>query len=519
MLVPPVLVALVAGACSKDDRTVCTTLGRTGGLLQSYDTVLSIAIQPEALDEDREFCVSPTDAPPEIFGAAYRVEPGLRLNFDAVVSYRGALPDDLGDANVGHISARDFTAGKGRWVSLDGCRVDAGTRHVQCIDNEVSLFYGLMDERIGATNDTLASDTSGDTLEPTTDDPSMVTVDPSATGDTPLYPPECDTLFRGPYTPVSLGNLFESGEIDGVDAGAEDMAADGHGGFIARNGPVLARLDVTGGTLGTENDPGMVVSELADSPNFTGSTLGLRYAPGGELVMAQRTDNELIAMAPDGSRRTLVEEIGLPNGVFIDTDSTVYFTAFADARIFRLDLDSQPPAPVELGTLTAVNGVYFDRIRRVVFYVSYDSGEVWRLPLGEDGTPGTPAPVAALGGAADGLAQDVCGNLYVVDEGNGAPGRLIRVFMDELGAMVETEEILSGLDGLANASFGVGAAYGDFQTALFLTGNPGEVVYVDLQITGAEVPTLGGPPATIDEPGETTGTDSGGSASGSSTGG
>lgn len=485
-------------------------------MLQSYDTVLTIAIQPEALDETDTFCLSPTDLPPEVFGAAYRLDPPVRLNYDAVVSYRGELPDDLSDVNVGRISERDFASGKGKWVSLQGCRADETDRHVQCIDPELSKFYGLLDRVMGDTSDTVA-DTSGDTGDPTTG-ASMTTTPPETTetdtGPVPIdYPPECDSLARGPFDIIGQGTLFEP---VAADNGPEDMAADGQGGFIARSGTRLVRLDVTGGTLGTANDPGFFVSELVDSPLFGSATLGIRYAASGELVFAQGDDDVVRTMAPDGTVTTLVEGVDLPNGVYVDTDGAVWYTEFLGNRVWRVDLAGGAPTMIAMSPQP--NGILYDPRRQIVFFPNFMTGELWSVAIADDGTPAQPVLVTTVDGATiDGLAMDVCGNLYGVD--NAGPVRLLRFFMDDFGVMSEVEDVAVGFGQQANASFGVGEAYGDFQTAIFLTGLDGEIEYVDVGITGAPVPGLSAPPPTVDDPPDTTGTDSGGSTGATSSGG
>ena len=506
--------ALVVGlaGCKKADQTVCTTIGRSGGMLQSYDTVLSIAIQPEALDSDERLCISPTDAPPDVFGAAYVIDPPQRLNYDAVVSYRGALPDDLTDVNVGRISERDFNSGKGAWVSLNGCRVEEVPRHVQCADPELSKFYGLLDRVLGNTDDTLASASSGGTGDVTTSEVTT-TIDPDTdSGPTPIdYPPECDDLQRGPYEVISVGTLFDQTDT----GGAEDMAPDGHGGFVARSGTRLVRLNVTGGTLGTPNDPGFTVSELLDSPLFNSATLGLRYAPSGDLILAQGEDDQLRAMDTEGTLTTLLERVNLPNGVYVGTDGVAWYTEFLNNRVWRLDLAGG--VPVQMAMVDQPNGVVFDPLREMLFYVSFGNGDLWQAPIAADGTAGTPVLVAPLGGSFDGLSMDVCGNLYGVDNNNGGPARLVRVFMNDDAVMSEVEEIATGLGGaLANAVFGVGEEYGDFQTAMFMTGVPGEIYYVDVHITGAAVPAPAAAPATVDDPPDTTGTSDGSTSGGSS---
>lgn len=511
------LTSLVTGAvgCKKEGREVCTQIGRDGGILQSYDTVLTIAIQPEALDQTDRFCISPTTDVPALFGEAYQVTPSLRLNYDAIISYRGTLPDDLGDTNVGRVSQRDYESGKGRWESLDNCRIDADVRHVECPDRELSRFYGLMDKYVGM--DTIASDTlettdgSGQPTSMTMD--TMTTMDPDTATDTGPqmieYPASCADAIDETYTLVELGELF----IEADDGGAEDLAPDGQGGFVVRYGGGLARLDVTGATFGTAD--GFTVAELTDSPTFGVSTLGLRFAPSGELVMGQ-TDGELVAMSGDGTLRTIADGIGLPNGVFVDNTSVVWFTDFTMNRVHRVPV--RGGTPTILATLNGPNGIYYDALRGILFYVSFDDAVLWRVAVNAEGEGGRPEMIARVGGSLDGLAMDECGHLYILDNNSGSDARLLRVTMDDDGEMSALDELVTGINGgVANAAFGIGPAYGDFGTSLFLTGVPGEVSYVDVHRAGAEVPVLDAPPDVVGGGTETSGSSSdSGSASSSS---
>ncbi len=502
--------------CGDHESRACVTLGREGGVLQSHDSVLTIAIQPEALDEAQQFCISPSDAPPEAFGAAYLVAPPMPLNFEALVSYRGAMPEDPSVLNVGRISEHEFSIGRGKWTSLSGCRVDEAARNVQCADDGLSKFYGLLDRFVG-DDEPVALGSSGDLPDPITGSAGTVTTvttvttgdsdpdtssgtgddgdDSTSTGDPPQpieYPPECADLYRGPYEVVNAGLRFLPVGYDG----SEDMAPDGHGGFIARSGAVLARLDVTGGTLGLIEDPGFVVRELEATPVLVDPTLGVRYAPSGDLLLAFYGLGRLRSMAPDGTMTTLVNGLSTPNGVYIGLDGVAWYTDTLDDSVQRLDLADNGAASEDIAMLSSANGVLHDPLRGLVFYGGGNTGELWRVPIGRSGSPGQPVRVATLDAALDGLAMDVCGNLYAVDRGPAAA--LLRVFMDDRGELIEVETIATGIETApSNAVFGVGEAYGAFARALFLVGSSGEVAYVDLQTPGAAIPTREAPPPTV----------------------
>lgn len=492
------LLAAAAIACGESSNTVCSTIGPRGGVLQSIDSVLTIAIQPDALDDDTKFCVGPSTLPPAVDGPTYLVSPNPRLRFDALVSYRHELPDDLDELNVGRIRAIDFEKGKGVWLSLGDCRIEPEAFQVRCLDRDISKFYGLLEDLRGTGTASVADTSGGEGSGTTTEDPTTDSAADSSTGDPPIdYPPECDSLFRGPYELVHAGTFFQPvGAMP--QGGSEDLAPDGNGGFVARDGTGLSRLDVTGATLGTPDDPGFTVLPLTGAASFANSsTLGMRYLANGDLVMMQREGNSLQIMHPDGSLETPLPGLSFPNGVYTDTMGRVWFTEFLGARVSRFD-----PAG---GTATMVadvpegNGVLFDPLRGLLFYVSYTDSNLFRLPIDASGSPsGEAAMVTDLAGFSDGIAMDVCGNLYVVDSGGaeGANGRLDRVFMDDDGTMTEVEEIAGVIpNSPANANFGLGADYGAFETAIFISGIPGDVHYVDLQITGAAVPVLAAAPA------------------------
>ncbi len=176
---------LVVGSCGAAPEERCATIGRAGGLLFSADNVLTIALQPEALDEDIDFCIVQSERGPDIYGNAYRVYPNPALHFAAQISYRYALPDDTSEINIGRVDAEDFATGMGQWESLDGCRVESGSRLVSCEDDEIAKFYGLLDDYDGVVSDSAAESTGG--VGPTTN---------ASNGPTPTPTPGTPTTTR-----------------------------------------------------------------------------------------------------------------------------------------------------------------------------------------------------------------------------------------------------------------------------------------------------------------------------------
>ncbi len=517
------VLAATATGCGQLDET-CTTIGRAGGLLQSADSVLSIAIQPESLDADVEFCVGPPAGaqPPESYGQAYRVRPTMPLAYGTSVSYRFALPSNTSETNIGYISADDFAMGKGEWRALEDCRIEHPARQVRCAGRDIQPFYTLLDGLFGNTNDSIAdTGSTGDVTDtdataattltttmgmPTVDPDTGMETDPTAatTVDPIDYPPECDSLAMGPFDVYHAGQWFEPwpGGLTsmGGPLGAEDMAPDGNGGFIGRNVNGLVRIDVTGLTIGDEvpdADPGDFASigitrtDVTVTPDFAStSTLGIRYTSMGDIAMLQLADRAIDLLHPDGSHDRILMVPFIPNAVYADADGAIWYSEFSSGNIRRYDLATE--GNTLIANLPTADGVIYDELRGMAFFVRYDQSQLWRISISGSGMPiGQPTMVADLTGFSDGITLDVCGNLYVVDQGgvDGPSGtsRIDRVFMTDGGDLIQVEELAAGIPTeLANGVFATGG--GELEHVMFFTGQPGDVYYMDVQITGAPAP-------------------------------
>jgi len=497
--------ALSAAGCGKGDDgsdNVCVVVGTDGGIVKSADDVLTLALRPGALTEDTEICVRATDEPPDVFGPAYRVRPNLELALPATITYRHELPPDPADATIGKVDRTEFEAGMGRWIPLERIALDIDDNLVKATDDELSLFYALLAE--GGTADTSSgSEDNGSADDPSTtiDDSGTttgmpgsestsdpITTGPTETGDTGpmeetssddgssedtgvVYPPECDDVYRGPYAILDVGVLFTGG-------GSEDLAMSGDSTLVGRSGDALVVVD---GSANTTPFP---------MATFTSPTLGLRYRADGDLLAAQFQTGELLRIQPGGQVDVFFDGLEFPNGIYPDADGYVWVTEYAGYRVRRIDPDGNDDTTITEGAATAAgaNGIIYDDLRQIVFWTKYDDSELWRAPIGDDGTPGAAVMVTDLQGYSDGLALDVCGNLYVVDEGAGVAGqtRIDRVFLDVDGDHVETEEIVGAGEltaSVANAQFGYGDGF-ELEDALYAVGNPGRVFRIHVQITG-----------------------------------
>jgi hypothetical protein len=522
------------GGCGQLDES-CQLVGRAGGLIQSADSVLSIAVPPEALDESIEFCVAPPTGktPPASYGPAYRVAPATKLSYSATISYRFNLPHDTSETNIGFIDDAALAVGMGDWVPLETCRIEHDPRQVQCKGGDIEPYYALLD---GQFENVTASDTLADTgssTDPTDTDGGTgmtagmttattmtttmttmadtgMTTDPTdPTNVNPIdYPPECDDLASPPFDVFHAGQWFDPwpGGMTamGGPLGAEDMAPDGQGGFVGRHVNGVVRIDVSGATFGMsvpDADPsdlgsiGITRTPFPGDPDFTGtSTLGIRYTSMGDIAMLQLGDRAIDLLHQDGTVDRILQVPGLPNAVYADLDGALWYSEYSSGNVRRYDIANDDNTLI--ANLPTADGLIYDPLRMMLFYVRYDLSQLWRIDIAADGSAaGQPTMVTDLQGFSDGVTLDVCGNLYVVDQGgvDGPSGqsRVDRVFMTDGGDLINVEEIAADLPTeLANPLFGLGADYGEFEHVLFLTGQPSDVYYIDVQITGAAAPVL-----------------------------
>lgn len=272
----------------------------------------------------------------------------------------------------------------------------------------------------------------------------------------------CDPIPMGPFNATEV--------LSGLN-GSEDFAFDGKGSIAARQGNQVVLVDAAG-----------TVTPFADN---TPNTLGLRYRGDGNLAAAVPGQGTIRTISPTGVMADLVTGLNGPNGVYPDAAGNVWVTEFGGDRVIRVNPDqsvttivnSQPDA-------VDPNGIVYDAGRELLFYTNYGAGEIMRVDMAAGGDM-TPALVATIQGALDGLVLDACGNLYVVDNGDD---ELYRVRLDAGGAMVGDPELLASFpQSVANAQFGAGTGF-EAET-LYVGGQAGRIYAVPVGVPGAPVPT------------------------------
>jgi len=268
---------------------------------------------------------------------------------------------------------------------------------------------------------------------------------------------DCSAIAPGPLV---VAEVFAPG--DPFD-GTEDLAFDGQGNIVGKNGDEVLVVA----------PDGSVVDTLPED----GPTYGLRYRAGGPLLAAKYQINQ-IRNVDDGS--ALVTMVGGVNGLWPDLDGNVWFTNFSTVQ--RVNTDDSVDVIVMGSDSNTANGVILDPDRSLLYFTNYGTGQVRAVVIMPDGSPGAVGLVASIPGTnPDGLNMDACGNLYVVDQGNSA---LYRIFLDEAGGAVGEPELLveEFPSNVANTMWGSGADWDPL--SLYAAGVPGGIYIVQVGVPG-----------------------------------
>jgi hypothetical protein len=293
-------------------------------------------------------------------------------------------------------------------------------------------------------------------LPTTTDEPTTSTTTTSGPG------LDCEALPAGPLTPELLGGGFN---------GSEDLGFDGAGGLALKGGEQVV-------IVGPDLNDTLLASGLPQ-------TYGTRFAVNGDLLVAVPGAGKLQAISPEGVITDLVGGLEGPNGLYVDPTGVMWVTEFSGSRVVRFDPQLNKSVVYSGPDALTANGVVYDPDRGLLFFTSYGAGRLLKLVVDEQGqAQGDPVLVAALGGAAlDGLALDVCGNVYAVDQANS---RLYRMNLDAEAELVGQPELLAQFaSNVANAQFGRGPGWDP--ESLYLSGNPGDLYRVVVGVEGAPI--------------------------------
>jgi sugar lactone lactonase YvrE len=245
----------------------------------------------------------------------------------------------------------------------------------------------LVGDNIGELPDTLP-----ETVELTPDDigPDQAETD---VGEEPPF--DCAHIPLGPFVLEDIPGAIAS----------EDLAFDGQGHLIGSNNKAIFKTDLYGNTY-------------LFSPNLN-FRAGLAYLPNGWLIVNDNYLGRLVKIDPEGVQHVLLQGLEYPNGITVDMNGWVYVTEHDANRVLRVH-----PYTGEYTVLTYEisnpNGIAFSVDYKTLFVGSFGAGWIYSMSIAEDGTPGRLEEWGNMkhtAGMLDGIAVDMCGNVYVCEYG------------------------------------------------------------------------------------------------------
>ena len=235
---------------------------------------------------------------------------------------------------------------------------------------------------------------------------------------------------------VALANLLVLGTHLGLCDDGVTEAADGKvtlvaDGYQFTEGPAV---DSQGVVFFTDqpNDRILKVDldgKVTEYMKPAGRSNGMFFAPDGKLIACADEKNEMWEIAADKSHRVLFgnfeeRKLNGPNDVWIDSNSTMYFTDPYYQRkwwehktrpqnkqsVYRVDRDGANVTLVD-DSLVQPNGIVGDWKRRFLFVADIGDSKTYQYTIANDGTLVDRKLFCSSG--SDGMTIDDQGNLYL----------------------------------------------------------------------------------------------------------
>jgi sugar lactone lactonase YvrE len=246
----------------------------------------------------------------------------------------------------------------------------------------------------------------------------LPSVDAAATIDTvlrPIAPVPMDALDGGPSSPPAPGECEIAARpvtVTILPASASgDLTFDGEGFLLLAADRNIVRL--ARGAVATT-----VVTNALGADRIL---YGIRGLTDGSIVITDNRANSLTRIDVAGGRREF--EMNAPIQ-FVRGPGGALYVAGSEGELFLFD-PSSGRTTVLAQTDGALRGITFSPDFKTLYVAERRSRSLRSFKLRADGTVEPPITwVSGLGAAADGLATDICGNVYVADN-SGHP--LLRV--------------------------------------------------------------------------------------------
>ena len=230
-----------------------------------------------------------------------------------------------------------------------------------------------------------------------------------------------------------------------------------------------------------------------------GSVLGLAYDRAGFLYACDRSGGRLLRIIPGGIDETLVSGLNFPNHIAVHPGTGDLFVSETGAdRVLRVS----PSGAVAtfLTGASGANGLAFDATAEHLYVATLTGGEVLRVQVLDGVTPGSVDVVGSVP-AADGIALDLEGNVYVTGTAVGAGPVASSIYIIPADGSGQQVLITAALPTVyANLAFGQGGFGGQGLYAVSFIGEQGSTLFgtvdsVFLGIDGLPLvgPSLGAP--------------------------
>lgn len=291
----------------------------------------------------------------------------------------------------------------------------------------------------------------------------------------------------GPEIPVPLPVAPQT-LVEGVFSNAEGIAFNDEGRLFVTADKGVHEVFADGTTA--------KIAELVEP-------VGMAHDGEGNLLVADwgathpilggetpgKNDGSVVRVSPDGAVETAATGIPDPNFIALWSKLSYLVSDDLDTYIYKVDEGSQE-AVVWLDSIVTPNGLAFSPDRKSLYVCQTFAAtstakldnRVWRVPLDDNGNPGSPELLADLpaGSAPDGIALDAQGRVYVAANMKATIWRIDP-------ETKETVAVATDVPSVASLAFGRG---GDFpETSLYATSLfTGKIFKLDLGVTGAYLP-------------------------------
>jgi gluconolactonase len=225
--------------------------------------------------------------------------------------------------------------------------------------------------------------------------------------------------------------------------------------------------------------PGLVGMESA----------GTRMLADETLIVADVSNNEVVAVTKAGGKEVLASGLSYPNGVAIGQDGLVYVAEQSGGRVVRIEPSSKS-SEVLAEDLINPNGLAFSPDQRTLYVSSFIGGMIYQIVFDDQGKP-APATVLAdeIGkdghGGLDGVGVDACGNVYVTEFSTANVWRITPDGKVELAVALSSET-----SWIPNLSWGSGVSGWDPKKMYVLDRGHDQVFAVEIGVGSAKLPHL-----------------------------